>query len=144
MFLVQDVSGTETVQIQYLVPDVSGTKPAQLGFRPCIAASIHPQQCIKTNSTPYQRGFAAMLRIPGVRRFWVENAWFGGLWLRASGLGFGLRAQGSGLRVSLICLRRLESSPGPNVNFSIFQLGRMLMGNSRKYTSLSGLLSCTN
>ena len=44
-------------------------------------------------------------------------------------------------RLSLICLRRLKSSPGPNVNSAIFQLGRLLMENSRKYASLSGSLS---
>ena len=40
-----------------------------------------------------------------------------------------------------ICRRRLKSSPGPNINFAIFELGRLLMENSRKYTSLSGSLS---
>ena len=43
--------------------------------------------------------------------------------------------------VSLMCLRRHMTTPGPNVNFAIFQLGRLLMENSRKYTSLSGSLS---
>ena len=43
--------------------------------------------------------------------------------------------------ISLMCLSRHMTTPGPNVNFAIFQLGRLLMENSRKYTSLSGLLS---
>ena len=43
--------------------------------------------------------------------------------------------------VSLKCLRRHMTTPEPNVNFDIFQLGRLLMENSRKYISLSGSLS---
>ena len=43
--------------------------------------------------------------------------------------------------LSLMCLRRHMTTPGLNVNFAIFQLGRLLMENSRKYTSLSGSLS---
>ena len=43
--------------------------------------------------------------------------------------------------ISLKCLRRHMTTLWPNVNFAIFQLGRLLMENSRKYTSLSGSLS---
>ena len=43
--------------------------------------------------------------------------------------------------LSPMCLRRHMTTPGPDVNFAIFQLGRLLMENSRKYTSLSGSLT---
>jgi len=43
--------------------------------------------------------------------------------------------------ISLICLRPHMRTLWPNVNLAIFQLGRLLMENSRKYTSLSGSLS---
>ena len=43
--------------------------------------------------------------------------------------------------LSLMCLRPHMRTLWPNVNFAIFQLGRLLMENSRKYTSLSGSLS---
>ena len=42
--------------------------------------------------------------------------------------------------ISLMCLRPHMRTLWPNVNFAIFQLGRLSMENSRKYTSLSGLL----
>jgi hypothetical protein len=47
---------------------------------------------------------------------------------------------GSFQHVALFLDRQQE---GPNVNFAIFQLGRLLMENSRKYTSLSGLTATT-
>ena len=43
--------------------------------------------------------------------------------------------------ISPMCLRPHMRTPWPNVNFAIFQLGRLLTENSRKYTSLSGSLS---
>ena len=43
--------------------------------------------------------------------------------------------------ISLMCLRPHMRTLEPNVNVAIFQLGRLLMENSRKYTSLSGSLS---
>ena len=43
--------------------------------------------------------------------------------------------------ISLKCLRPLRRTLWPNVNFAIFQFGRLLMENSRKYTNLSGSLS---
>ena len=45
------------------------------------------------------------------------------------------------VHISLKCLRPHMGTLWPNVNFAIFQFGRLLMENSRKYTSLSGSLS---
>jgi len=50
-------------------------------------------------------------------------------------------SQLDGQPLSLKCLRPHMRTLRPNVNFAIFQLGRLLMENSRKYTSLSGSLS---
>ena len=71
-------------------PRESCGKPVQLGFHRCIAAST-PTNASIDNSTPYQRGFAAMLQVPGISGFRVESLWFGVLGLKLGVWGLGYR-----------------------------------------------------